>query len=150
MTGESKLRHYPFPVSLPNRFRFAYTVRMLGKLGFAIYRGFFWTYERGTWQYDVMVILILVFIFATPREWFHDKPVAAPPASDVVLLLNAPPQKVYQLRATLINAQTETTLKEGAQRVLRDYTGKSLKITHIEPALDAQGQVVSYAVWVRE
>ena len=40
---------------------------MLRKLGLAVYRGFFWTYERGTWQYDVMVILILAFIFVTPR-----------------------------------------------------------------------------------
>ena len=32
---------------------------MLRRLGLAIYRGFFWTYERGTWQYDVMVGVIL-------------------------------------------------------------------------------------------
>lgn len=122
---------------------------MLRKLGAAIYRGFFWTYERGTWQYDIMVILILAFIFLTPREWFQDRP-ASLPAPGVILLTSGPHQKVYQLRATLIDAQADETVKKGAERILKLYTGKSVRITHIEPAKDSRGQVVSYAVWVQE
>lgn len=34
----------------------------------------FWDYRRAVWQYDVMVGIILLFIFLTPREWFHDQP----------------------------------------------------------------------------
>src|SRR5437667_11440675 len=30
-----------------------------------------WSYERGSWQYDVMVVVILVFVFATPVSWFQ-------------------------------------------------------------------------------
>jgi hypothetical protein len=37
-----------------------------------IWRGLFWTYERGSWQYDVMVILILAFIWLTPASWLGD------------------------------------------------------------------------------
>jgi len=29
---------------------------------------FFWSYERGTWQYDVALFLILAFVLATPRN----------------------------------------------------------------------------------
>src|SRR3972149_6537471 len=124
---------------------------MLRKLGWAVYRGFFWTYERGTWQYDIMVILILAFIFLTPRQWFHDSPLAVPTSpSDVVLLLNDKTQTIYQLRAALIDTKTDVTLEQGVRRVLRSFTGKSLEITRIEPATDSSGQVVSYAVWVRE
>lgn len=124
---------------------------MLRKLGLAVYRGFFWTYERGTWQYDIMVILILAFIFLPPRGWFHDRPLAISHAtSDVVLLLNDKTEKIYQLRAALIDIKTDATLEEGVRRVLRRFTGKSLEITRIEPAMDPSGQVVSYAVWVRE
>ncbi len=124
---------------------------MLRKFGLAIYRGFFWTYERGSWQYDIMVILILGFIFLTPREWFHDKPLQiAAPHSDVVLLMDDQTQKVYQLRAALIDNQTTATLQQSVQRVLRGFTGKSFEITRIEPAVDSSGQVVSYAVWVRQ
>lgn len=31
----------------------------------------FWSYERGSWQYDVMCVLILVFIFLAPNRVFH-------------------------------------------------------------------------------
>lgn len=30
----------------------------------------FWTYQRGTWQYDVLCAFILVFIFLTPATVF--------------------------------------------------------------------------------
>ena len=30
---------------------------------------FFWTYERATWQYDLMVIAILAFVWLTPPDW---------------------------------------------------------------------------------
>ncbi len=30
-----------------------------------------WPYERGTWQYDIIVGLILAFIFFTPRTLFN-------------------------------------------------------------------------------
>lgn len=36
----------------------------------AISRILFWTYSRGSWQYDVLVLLILCFIFLTPRTVF--------------------------------------------------------------------------------
>ena len=31
-----------------------------------LWNAFFWTYDRATWQYDVMVIAILAFIWLTP------------------------------------------------------------------------------------
>src|SRR2546423_1177342 len=51
-------------------------------------RIFFWAYERGTWQYDLAVIVIVVFVLLTPRSWFHDQPqVGMPAASDQVKLM---------------------------------------------------------------
>jgi len=51
-------------------------------------RTFFWSYERGTWQYDVAVALVLVFVLLTPRGWFRDQPqVGLPAASDQVQLV---------------------------------------------------------------
>ncbi|MGI8669228.1 MAG: hypothetical protein ACR2J3_05175 [Aridibacter sp.] len=32
-----------------------------------------WDYERGTWQYDVFCLLIIAFIFLTPKIWFSGK-----------------------------------------------------------------------------
>ena len=50
-------------------------------------RYFFWTYERGSLHYDVMVTLILLFLFVSPRFIdFKDKPVVEVPlhASEVL------------------------------------------------------------------
>ena len=33
---------------------------------------FFWSYGRTTWQYDVLCVLILAFIFLTPGKWFEN------------------------------------------------------------------------------
>jgi hypothetical protein len=38
----------------------------------------FWTYERATWQYDLMVVAILAFIWLTPPTWLSD-PMASGP-----------------------------------------------------------------------
>lgn len=32
-----------------------------------------WNYERGTWQYDVFCLLIIAFIFLTPKAWFEKR-----------------------------------------------------------------------------
>jgi CDP-diacylglycerol---glycerol-3-phosphate 3-phosphatidyltransferase len=37
-----------------------------------LWNGFFWTFERATWQYDVMVIVILAFVWLTPPAWIRD------------------------------------------------------------------------------
>lgn len=33
---------------------------------------FFWNYERNTWQWDVLCVVILIFIFLTPKKWFEN------------------------------------------------------------------------------
>ena len=37
-----------------------------------LWNTFFWTYERATWQYDLMVIAILAFVWLTPPDWLRD------------------------------------------------------------------------------
>jgi CDP-diacylglycerol--glycerol-3-phosphate 3-phosphatidyltransferase len=37
-----------------------------------LWNGFFWTFERATWQYDIMVICILAFTWLTPPDWIGD------------------------------------------------------------------------------
>jgi hypothetical protein len=37
-----------------------------------LWRAFLWTYDRATWQYDVLVLAILAFIWLTPPDWLGD------------------------------------------------------------------------------
>src|SRR6476659_9323308 len=32
----------------------------------------FWNYSRTSWQWDVLCVLILAFIFLTPKSWFEN------------------------------------------------------------------------------
>jgi len=124
---------------------------MFRRIGAAIYRGLFWTYDRGTWQYDIMVALILTFIFLSPRTWFNDLPKTA--VAGVMLLSSNDHQKVYQLQATLIEGEphaAEEAIRSGAERILQSYVGRAVEITQITPETDSRGHVVSYAVSVRE
>jgi hypothetical protein len=37
-----------------------------------VWHALYWTFERATWQYDVMVLLILAFVCLTPPDWLGD------------------------------------------------------------------------------
>jgi hypothetical protein len=32
-----------------------------------------WKYERASWQWDVLCLLIIAFIFLTPKSWFEKR-----------------------------------------------------------------------------
>lgn len=38
-----------------------------------IKKAILWRYDRGTWQYDIFCLLIIAFIFLTPKAWFEKK-----------------------------------------------------------------------------
>jgi len=33
------------------------------------YQAFFWTYERGTWPWDLHCLVIILIIFSTPKDF---------------------------------------------------------------------------------
>ena len=51
-----------------------------------------WNYERGTWQYDVFCLLIIAFIFLTPKDWFHkiETPATKPQVAAVKVEMQVP------------------------------------------------------------
>ncbi len=53
-----------------------------------------WNYERGTWQYDVFCLLIIAFIFLTPKSWFEKREkLATQPARLTVKTKDFSPEK---------------------------------------------------------
>ncbi len=57
----------PIPPTQPGVVKRAVTLPVV-----IIWRGLFWTYERGSWQYDVMVLLIVAFVWLTSPAWLGD------------------------------------------------------------------------------
>lgn len=46
--------------------------RILTFPALVLWRAFFWTYDRATWQYDLWVLAILAFVWLTPPDWLSD------------------------------------------------------------------------------
>ena len=52
--------------------------RLLALPAIIVWNALFWTYERATWQYDLMVIAILAFVWLTPPGWLGDPTASGP------------------------------------------------------------------------
>ncbi len=92
----------------------------------------FWDFARGSWQYDIVVGLILIFIFATPREWFHDQP----KASSVILMSSQNgSNSVFIATGLLANVPEQQRLKR-AESLIHERTGKRWHVVRIEPIRD--------------
>lgn len=126
----------------------------MASLGQILSKTFFWAYERGTWQYDAAVILILVFVLLTPREWFHDEPQMGLPANapGQVLLLNEQGEsKTYRVDARILAPPQQTPaleneLHNALQKALPELRNKRFTIAKIDPIRDEQGTVIAYHV----
>lgn len=44
-----------------------------------------WQYKRGTWQYDVFCLVIIAFIFLTPKVWFDKREKLATQTSRLIV-----------------------------------------------------------------
>jgi hypothetical protein len=107
-----------------------------------------WTYERGSMQYDVMVTLILAFIFIAPI-WvnFKDKPIErSGHQTGVIVSPDGQSGFIYQVDASAVKGDP-TTVESDLMRVIEPIAGE-VDITKYEPVRDAKGHIVAYKVWV--
>lgn len=44
-----------------------------------------WNHARGTWQYDIFCLLIVAFIFLTPKSWFEKREKLATQTSRLIV-----------------------------------------------------------------
>jgi len=109
-----------------------------------------WSYERGTIQYDVMVSLILLFIFLTPY-WvnYNDKPIERNPhPTGVVIVPDAAGGFVYQIESAAINGKDEDEVRAQLLRVIEGISGE-VSLERYEPVRDRAGRITQYKVWAR-
>jgi hypothetical protein len=126
----------------------------MASLGQILSRTFFWSYERGTWQYDAAVILILVFVLLTPRSWFHDKPQSGAPVTpgQVQLISQEGNHLKYRVDARILAPPTKLALQNdlhtALQEALPELRNGNFSIANIERIRDEQGAVIAYQVEV--
>ncbi|HWY57987.1 MAG TPA: hypothetical protein VNZ03_26220 [Terriglobales bacterium] len=109
----------------------------------------FWSYERGTIQYDVMVTLILVFVFLSPKLInFKDKPVEHNPhRTGVAVVPDGQGGLIYQIEAAAVTSQDDGAVRSQLLDIIEPISGE-VNITKVEPIRDGSGHVLSYKVWV--
>jgi hypothetical protein len=106
-----------------------------------------WQHERGTLHYDIMVTLILMFIFISPLVInFHDKPVPrAMHQSDVVVTPGADGTLVYQIPSSAVVAGDDRSMREQLLRVIKPISG-DVAIVSYQAVDEGKGHAQSYKV----
>src|SRR6185295_1189942 len=92
----------------------------------------FWNYSRTSWQWDVLCVLILAFIFLTPKSWF-----ASNPKTHTAVILAAD-----LVDKTGDKAEIGRRAKEQMDRAYGE-------VVAVRPRVDSSGKVYAYEVDIR-
>ncbi len=132
------------------------TVAVVNKLWRTILGYVWWTYPRGSVHYDVMVTLILAFIFLAPL-WlnFNDKPTERKPHQTGVVVIPDGTGFIYQIDAAAVRAaahpgcgvQDNAAVRDELLRVIEPIAGE-VEIASYEAVCDSGKRVQGYRVKV--
>ena len=101
----------------------------------------FWNYERNTWQWDVLCVLILVFIFLTPKSWFQNGERRGSWAHQ-----NATVSTMLVGPEVVDNAKD----RSGLEQLVRTSTGRpDAKVVDVRAVVDKDGKTRGYEVDIR-
>jgi hypothetical protein len=109
-----------------------------------------WDFPRASWQYDVIVAIILAFVFLTPRDWFRDQP-RIPHASSISLLPSENGSTVFFVNTQMLAGIAENQRIEKLSRELQSrMSNRRLHVTRVEPILDSEGELQGYMAFTRQ
>jgi hypothetical protein len=104
-----------------------------------------WDYPRASWQYDLMVAIILAFIFLTPREIFRDQP----RASNIVRLPGEYGSSVFWVEPELLDSIPEAERSAKIAAMLKARYGKAETVVRLEPIAGNEHEVKGYMAFTR-
>ncbi len=106
-----------------------------------------WEYQRGSWQYDVMVGIILAFLFLTPRGWFRDQPRIP---KGVAVLPQENGSSPYWIDKDLLGNTPENQRAAKLTQVMRAQMGdRNLVVTRVEEIRGSEDELVGYMAFAR-
>ena len=113
---------------------------------------FYWTYKRGSFHYDVMVTLILLFIFVTPWLWdYGDKPRStAANMQPVQVIGDGGHGLVVTMQASDVNipgSASDAEIRKALKKAMEPVLGDSMFVERWELSRDQDGNPQSWKVW---
>ena len=112
-----------------------------------IKRVIFWDFPRASWQYDIMVGAIILFVFATPRSWFHDQP-RIPQSHEVALLPSPKGTSVFWLEPELISSlpsdAADSLLYAKVNEILKTKTGREQSLIRVDRVYNSEHELTGY------
>jgi hypothetical protein len=117
------------------------------KLLSTIRKVFIWTYERGTWQYDLLVILIIATVFLVPSQFFgdRDRPLRTP---GVERRWSIEPNRINSFATRSGKAERlKNDPREVVQLYLREVIRPDIEVADCIVETDLRGKVTGYSVW---
>ncbi len=110
-----------------------------------------WSYERGSLHYDIMVTLILLFVFVSPFYInFKDKPVERNPhPTGVAVIPDEHGGFIYQIPASAVNASPGEDVGRQLTQIIEPIAG-AVSISKYETVKDRFGRPMSYKVWIEK
>lgn len=102
---------------------------------------FFWNYARNTWQWDILCVVILIFIFGAPKSWFEKSERGGPFAhqSRTASTVLVGPELIE-------NAQDKGQLEQ----MVRTFTGRpEAQVLNVRKVVDKDGKTRGYEVDIR-
>jgi hypothetical protein len=112
---------------------------------------FYWTYPRGCFHYDVMVSVILLFIFLTPHLWnYGDKPLSiGGQLHPIQVTGDGGHGMIVTVEASDVNVPafaTDAVVKKALRQAILPVTGDSVFVERWETVTDADGNL-AWKVW---
>jgi hypothetical protein len=109
-----------------------------------------WTHQRGDFHYDVMVTVILLFIFLAPN-WiaFNDKPTERNPhQTAVVTVIPDGADFIYRIDASAVDGDNDAEIRSNLMRIIEPIAGEVVLLRY-EPEADPKGHVKWYRAWIQ-
>ena len=112
---------------------------------------FYWSYPRGCFHYDVMVTLILLFIFVTPHLWnYGDKPSSSAGLLHPIQLTgDGSHGMIVTVQASDVNVPAGTpdkVVKKALRQAILPVSGDAVIVEGWQTTTDAQGNLV-WKIW---
>ena len=102
---------------------------------------FFWNYARNTWQWDLLCVVILIFIFLTPNRWFAS---SERPANEVH---QSPVARTVVLSPEVVANEAD---KGQIERQVKALTGRDkVEVVAVRKVVDPDGKIRGFEVDIR-